>query len=103
MKALSSHAWGGRWKLFSRNHFKAFYKVQKDTPVSMDWQPVRQHRGSSVTLITHATRLIKGPDRACFLTQPGKNKHPYRRKCASTGDLPVTKSSRHFFTNMHHS
>lgn len=47
------------WKLFSRNHFKQFYKDQPSDPVKIDWKPVTEHQGLSVTFITHASVLIR--------------------------------------------
>ncbi len=47
------------WKLFSRNHFKQFYKDEPLSPVTINWKPVHEHPGLSVTFVTHATLLIK--------------------------------------------
>ena len=33
-----------KWKLFSNNQFKEFFDEEQVIPVSIDWEPVRQHR-----------------------------------------------------------
>ena len=52
-----------RWKLFSENHFKAFYNQERVNPVSIDWGPVKRSDGLSVTFIKHATVMIKDLNR----------------------------------------
>lgn len=47
------------WKLFHKNQYSAFLDDQKVTPVNMDWDPVKSHRGVSVSFIKHATLLIR--------------------------------------------
>jgi L-ascorbate metabolism protein UlaG (beta-lactamase superfamily) len=51
------------WKLFHSNNYKAFLDEQPMTPVSIDWRPIRDHRGVSVTFIKHSTLMIKDVDR----------------------------------------
>jgi len=58
-----------KWKLLARNRFKGQYDRERVTPVSFDWQPVKEHRGLSVTFINHASVLIR--DRSsCILVDP---------------------------------
>jgi L-ascorbate metabolism protein UlaG (beta-lactamase superfamily) len=52
-----------KWKLFSNNQFKEFFAEEQVLPVNIDWEPVRQHRGCSVTFIKHASVMIKDEDR----------------------------------------
>ena len=52
-----------KWKLFSENKFKKFFADEQVTPVSIDWEPVREHSGSSVTFLKHASVMIKDVDR----------------------------------------
>jgi N-acyl-phosphatidylethanolamine-hydrolysing phospholipase D len=52
-----------KWKLFSNNQFKEFFDEEQIIPVSIDWEPVRQHRGSSVTFVKHAAVMIKDEER----------------------------------------
>ncbi len=52
-----------KWKLFSANRFKQFYDSEQVVPVSIDWQPVREHQGVSITFVKHATVMIKDVDR----------------------------------------
>jgi len=58
-----------RWKLLSRNLFRDMYKHEVVSPVSFDWQPVKDHRGLSVTYINHASVLIKDREN-CILIDP---------------------------------
>lgn len=51
------------WKLFHENEYAGFLDAQPLSPVTIDWRPVKAHRGVSVTLIKHATLLIKDMDR----------------------------------------
>jgi len=44
-----------KWKLFSNNKFKKFFVDEQVTPVSIDWRPVREHSGSSLTFLKHAS------------------------------------------------
>jgi N-acyl-phosphatidylethanolamine-hydrolysing phospholipase D len=50
------------WKLFHEKKFKSFYEQERIVPVSIDWEPVRQHQGLSVTYLKHACVLIKDID-----------------------------------------
>jgi len=52
-----------QWKLFSKNHFKAFYKQEPVIPVSIDWEPVKHSKGLSITFIKHACVMIKDTDK----------------------------------------
>ncbi len=47
------------WKAFTTNDYKHLYKNDIITPVAIDWKPVMNHDGLSVTFITHSTLLIK--------------------------------------------
>ena len=51
------------WKLFHENRFKIYYDQEPTTPVSIDWEPIRRHRGLSVTFLKHAGVMIKDLDR----------------------------------------
>jgi L-ascorbate metabolism protein UlaG (beta-lactamase superfamily) len=50
------------WKLFDTNRFKPYMAAQPVNPVEIDWQPIRDHRGLSVTYLNHASVLIKDID-----------------------------------------
>jgi len=52
-----------KWKLFSNNQFKEFFNEEQVIPVSIDWEPIRQHQGCSVTFVKHAGVMIKDEDR----------------------------------------
>jgi L-ascorbate metabolism protein UlaG (beta-lactamase superfamily) len=52
-----------KWKLFSNNKFKKFFADEQVTPVTIDWGPVREHSGSSLTFLKHASVMIKDGDR----------------------------------------
>jgi len=58
-----------KWKFFSKNHFKSYYKDEPITPVTIDWEPVRQHHGLAVTFIKHSSLMIKDLDQY-FLIDP---------------------------------
>ena len=58
-----------KWKLFSENPFKKFFDGEQVIPVSIDWQPIREHGGSSITFLKHASVMIKDVDR-CILVDP---------------------------------
>jgi len=51
------------WKLFHGNEYRDFLDEQPISPVSIDWEPIKAHRGVSVTFIKHATLMIKDIDR----------------------------------------
>jgi N-acyl-phosphatidylethanolamine-hydrolysing phospholipase D len=51
-----------KWKL-SQNSFRPFLKDQPTRPIAIDWEPVRAHRGVSITFLKHASVLIKDVDR----------------------------------------
>ncbi|HOO47306.1 MAG TPA: MBL fold metallo-hydrolase, partial [Deltaproteobacteria bacterium] len=48
-----------KWKFFSKNEFKQFYKDEQIVPVSIDWKKIQNHKGLSVTFVTHATLMIR--------------------------------------------
>ena len=52
-----------QWKLFSKNRFKAFYKQERLIPVSLDWKPVKDKKGLSITFIKHSCVMIKDADK----------------------------------------
>jgi len=58
-----------KWKMLSRNRFRNQYQRERVTPVTFDWQPVRERRGLSVTFINHASVLIKDRE-SCLLVDP---------------------------------
>jgi len=47
-----------KWKFFSQNRFRKFYDGERVTPVSVDWEKVKNHRGLSVTFLKHASVVI---------------------------------------------
>ena len=52
-----------KWKLFSKNQFKEFFDEEQVIPVSIDWEPVRQHQDCSITFVKHASVMVKDGDR----------------------------------------
>jgi N-acyl-phosphatidylethanolamine-hydrolysing phospholipase D len=48
-----------KWKLFSDNNFKEQYADETVNPVKIDWVPITNHDGLSVTFINHASVLIR--------------------------------------------
>jgi L-ascorbate metabolism protein UlaG (beta-lactamase superfamily) len=52
-----------RWKLFHENRFKDDFAGERLKPVSIDWKPIRQHNGLSITFLKHASVMIKDKDR----------------------------------------
>jgi L-ascorbate metabolism protein UlaG (beta-lactamase superfamily) len=58
-----------KWKLFAKNHFKMQYQKEQVTPVSIDWKPVKQGKGLSITFLNHASVMIKDID-TYFLVDP---------------------------------
>ena len=52
-----------KWKFFSQNQFKKFYNEEQIMPLAIDWKPIREHSGSSITFLKHASVLIKDVDR----------------------------------------
>ena len=55
------------WKLFHKNAYGDFLDDQPLSPVTIDWEPVKTHRGVSVTFIKHSTLLIKDVDRVLLI------------------------------------
>ena len=51
------------WKLFKENRFKSYLADQRVIPVALDWGPVKNNSGLSITFIKHATVMIKDVDR----------------------------------------
>ena len=47
------------WKLLHRNAYEQHLGDQPTTSVAIDWKPVKAHAGVSVTLIRHASLLIR--------------------------------------------
>ena len=52
-----------KWKFFSENQFKKFFDEEQVIPVTIDWEPIREHSGSSLTFLKHASVMIKDVDR----------------------------------------
>lgn len=52
-----------KWKFFSENQFKKFFDEEQVIPVIIDWEPIREHSGSSLTFLKHASVMIKDVDR----------------------------------------
>jgi L-ascorbate metabolism protein UlaG (beta-lactamase superfamily) len=50
------------WKLFSENRFKSHYHEERVSPVSIDWEPIRDYGSLSVTFVKHASVMIKDRD-----------------------------------------
>jgi N-acyl-phosphatidylethanolamine-hydrolysing phospholipase D len=57
------------WKLFSKNDFESYYENEPETPVTLDWDPIRRSTGLSVTFLKHSCVLIKDRGR-CLLIDP---------------------------------
>ena len=51
------------WKLLHPNRYSDFLGDQPLSPVTIDWEPFKAHRGVSVTFVKHATLMIKDVDR----------------------------------------
>jgi N-acyl-phosphatidylethanolamine-hydrolysing phospholipase D len=51
-----------QWKLFSENRFRDDYDQERVTPVTIDWESVRQGDGLSITFIKHCGLMIKDLD-----------------------------------------
>ena len=47
-----------QWKLFSENRFRRYYDKERVTPVTMDWKPVLDSDGLSITFVKHACVMI---------------------------------------------
>jgi len=58
-----------RWKLFHENRFKDDFAGEHVEPVSIDWKPIRRHRGLAVTYLKHASVMIKDED-SYFIVDP---------------------------------
>jgi N-acyl-phosphatidylethanolamine-hydrolysing phospholipase D len=48
-----------KWKFFSDNQFKQYYKDEKVEPVRIDWQVIKSNTSLSITYINLASVLIK--------------------------------------------
>ena len=57
------------WKLFHENRFKRYFKEEQELPLSIDWGPIRQHHGLSITFLKHAGLMINDVDH-CLLIDP---------------------------------
>jgi N-acyl-phosphatidylethanolamine-hydrolysing phospholipase D len=55
------------WKLFHKNAYADYLDDQPVSPVAIDWEPIKAHRGVSVTFIKHSTLLIKDVDRVLLV------------------------------------
>lgn len=58
-----------KWKLGFNNPYEPEYDLEEVTPVSIDWKPVTEHNGLSVTYINHSSLLIRDKG-ATFLIDP---------------------------------
>ena len=47
-----------RWKLFSENRFRQFYDRERVTPVTINWEPILDKNGLSITFVKHACVMI---------------------------------------------
>ena len=52
-----------RWKLFSQNPHKSLYHNEKVRLVKIDWEPIQEYNGCSVTFIKHSCVMIKDADK----------------------------------------
>jgi N-acyl-phosphatidylethanolamine-hydrolysing phospholipase D len=48
-----------KWKVFSKNEFKAHYSGDHTKPVRIDWKPIVEHKDCSITFLRHASVMIK--------------------------------------------
>ena len=55
-----------RWK-FSRNAYEKEMGAQTVTPVDIDWAPVNNHNGLSITFLKHASLVIKDHDQTYYV------------------------------------
>jgi L-ascorbate metabolism protein UlaG (beta-lactamase superfamily) len=55
------------WKLFHKNSFNKYLAAQPVNSVSIDWEPIRQHRGLSITFLKHASVMIKDNNRTIMI------------------------------------
>lgn len=55
------------WKLFHRNAYQEFLDDQPVAPIDIDWAPIEGHKGVSVTLIRHASLLIRDRGRTLLI------------------------------------
>jgi N-acyl-phosphatidylethanolamine-hydrolysing phospholipase D len=55
------------WKLLHKNAYEEFLGEQPTVPVAIDWEPIKDHQGVSVTYIKHATLLIKDGNRILLI------------------------------------
>ena len=52
-----------KWKLFSQNRFRKFYDGESVTPVSVDWEKVKNYQKTSITFLKHASVVINDAGR----------------------------------------
>ncbi len=58
-----------KWKFSGAGPFEELYSQEQIKPVSIDWEPVKRHKGLSVTFINHSSLLVR--DRGTtFLIDP---------------------------------
>ena len=87
-----------QWKLFSENHFKAFYNQERVNPVSIDWKPILHNHGLSITFLKHAGVIIKDQDEyilvdPIFSISPGFSRIFHRLPLTSGKCLGLIMSS----------
>ena len=56
-----------KWKFFQRNAYADLLDDQPVRRVTVDWAPIRAHKGVSVTFVKHSTLLIKDVDRILLI------------------------------------
>lgn len=54
-----------KWKFFSQNRFRKFYDDEPVTPITIDWETVKNHQHTSITFLKHASVVIN--DRGRFI------------------------------------
>ncbi len=56
-----------KWRLFSKNRFRADYGSQRVVPVAIDWQSLDGGAGPTITFIKHATVMIRDGGRSLLV------------------------------------
>jgi L-ascorbate metabolism protein UlaG (beta-lactamase superfamily) len=56
-----------RWKLLAANRFQRFYGEETVTPVTVDWEAVRDTPGLAVTFLKHSSVLIQDAGRSLLI------------------------------------
>ena len=78
---------------FTKNAYAGVLDDQPISPVTIDWEPIKAHRGVSVTFIKHSTLLIKDVDRVllcgtrCSTTSSGLSRI-FSPRAFSLEDMP---------------